>query len=254
MLMKNAVLPEVTFRVYPQKSAPEWLVRKKNLFERRWNERRDGECLLRKIVKVCGLSYPGPIVNDGIRVNVIRHSVKKHGDSLGDTSPVEPNRISLYVRKADTYANAKSTLCHELLHSLMWSKYYCDNRRKPVSFFADVFADELITTLFEEAIAKGKLKKTHFKWALDYAVSETYARLRNLKRTNDYDELLKTIQRFYKECKKSILCGSDILKERERALHEILSPIPLTLEKWRTRATHSQRGRQLLKLIVKNNA
>jgi len=30
---------------------------------------------------------------------------------------------------------------------------------------------------------------------------------------------------------KSIRRGSDILKERERALHEILSPVPSTIEK-----------------------
>ncbi len=239
MFMKDVVLPEVIFKVYPQRSASEWLVRKKNLFERRWNERGAGKCLLRKIAKVSGLSFPSPIVNGGIRVTVSKHSFSKHGDSLGDTSPTEPSRISLYVRKRDTYAKVKSTLCHEMLHSLMWSKYYYDNRRKPVSFFADVFADELITTLFEEAIVKGKLTKAHFRWALDYAVSETYARLKNLKRTNDYDELLENTQSFFRECWKSIRCGSDILKERERALHEILSPIPLTIEKWRTRATHT---------------
>lgn len=227
--MKELALPEVIFRVYGRKKAPAWIIRKKGLIERKWGRGKDGKRLLQKIAKVCNLTFPSRIVKDGIQVTIIRHSGRKHGDSLGATSPTEPNRISIYVKKRDTYKDVKSTLCHEMLHSLVWSKYYYDNRRKPVSFFADVFADELIATMFEEAIVKGRLKKADFEWALDYACSETYARLRNLKRTSDYEELLQTIKHFFGECRKSIRRGSDILKERERALHEILSPIPLTL-------------------------
>jgi hypothetical protein len=230
MTMKYAAIPEVTFRIYPRKNAQEWLIRKKKLIERKWVDNKDGRKLLQKIAKECNLVFPSRIVDDGIQVTISRYSSRKHGDSLGETSPTEPNKISLYVRKGDTYANVRSTLCHEMLHSLMWSKYYYDNRRKPVSFFADVFADELITTMFEQAIVRGKLKRADFEWALDNACSETYARLKNLKRTNDYDELLDTLRDFFRECRKSIRRGSDILKERERALDEILSPIPLTLE------------------------
>jgi hypothetical protein len=228
--MKDVAIPEVAFRVYPRKKAPEWLIRKKVLIEKKWNYGKDGKKLLQTIVKRCNLSFPSRIVNDGIQVAISRYSSRKHGDSLGATSPTEPSRISLYVKKRDTYRKLKSTLCHEMLHSLMWSKYYYDNRRRPVSFFADVFADELITTMFEEAIVKGKFGKIDFEWALDYACSETYMRLRSLKRTKDYEELLGTLKDFFRECRKSIRQGSDVLKERERALHEILSPIPLTLE------------------------
>lgn len=230
MIMKDVAIPEVAFRVYPRKDAPKWLIGKKKLIERRWIDSKDGKKLLQKIAKECNLGFPNRIISDGIQVTISRYSSRKHGDSLGATSPTEPNKISLYVKKGDTYINVRSTLCHEMLHSLMWSKYYYDNRRKPVSFFADVFADELITTMFEKAIIRGRLKRDDFEWALDNACSETYARLKNLKRTNDYEELLGTLRAFFRECRKSIRRGSDVLKERERALHEILSPIPLTLE------------------------
>jgi hypothetical protein len=231
MSMKEAALPRVSFGVSSPNKAPKWLIHKKTLFEEKWNRRNDGARLLRKVVKTCNLSFPRRIVDSGIKVTIIKHSTRAHGDSLGATSPTEPNRISMYVRKRDTYLNLKSTLCHEIIHSLMWSKYYYDNRRKPVSFFADVFADELVTTLLEEKIVKGKPKRIDFEWALDNACVETSARLKNLKRTRDYEELLDTLGDFFRQLQKSIRRGSDILKERERALREILSPGPSTIEK-----------------------
>lgn len=228
--MRKLNLPQVYFRIYSRNKAPKWLIRKKTLIAKKWYDRDDGEKLLRKIMKTCNLSFPRRIVDSGIQITISRHSIRNHGDSLGATSPSEPNRISLYVRKKDTYLNMKSTLCHEMIHSLAWSRYYYDNRRRPVSFFADVFADELITTLLEEEIIKGKPKRIDFEWALDNACTETSARLKNLKRTEDYEELLDTLSSFFEQLRKSIRRGGDLLKERERALSEILSPIPSTID------------------------
>lgn len=230
MFMTEATLPEVSFRVHSRNKAPKWLMKKKTLIMKKWSYRKDGKKLLQKIMKACNLSFPSQIVDSGIQVTLSKYSIRICGDSLGATSATEPSKISIYVKKRDTYSKLKSTLCHEIIHSLMWSRYYYDNRRKPASFFADVFADELVTTLLEEEIMKGKPERIDFEWALDNACSETSARLRNLKRTEDYEELLDALKDFFRQCRKSIKKGSDILKERERSLNEILSPIPSTLE------------------------
>lgn len=149
---------------------------------------------------------------------------------VGSISPTEPTSISIYARKKDTQRTLSSTLCHELIHSLMWSNYYLDNRRRPISFFADVFADELITTLLEEAIVKSKIRKINFTWALDYACSETYLKMKNLKRTKDYEKVLKELKTFFTDSRRLIRQGSDALKERERVLRDMMSPVPLTLD------------------------
>lgn len=181
-------------------------------------------------MRACNLSFPSGIAAKGINVVISKYSTRKHGDLVGSISPTEPTSISIYARKKDTQRTLSSTLCHELIHSLMWSNYYLDNRRRPISFFADVFADELITTLLEEAIVKSKIRKINFTWALDYACSETYLKMKNLKRTKDYEKVLKELKTFFTDSRRLIRQGSDALKERERVLRDMMSPVPLTLD------------------------
>lgn len=222
--MKHEV-PNVTFRVYPLNACPEWLVKKKDKFEANWARASFGKRFVTRITKTCNLSFPSQITRDGIEVTFSKHSRRIHGDSVGSVEPTNPSRVSLFAERKDTRKTLLSTLCHELIHSLMWSTYYFDNRRRPVSFFADAFSDELITTLLEEAIIQGSFKKIDFEGALDYAREETYCRLKNLKRSKqDYEKIIEEIKSFFKESRKAIKQGSNALKERERALLNITIP------------------------------
>ena len=197
--MQNEV-PEITFQVYPRNSCPDWLMRKKERLETKWNNNCYGKRLVAKVIKTCNLTFPNRVNKQGITVTFYRHSSKKHGESVGFLFPTEPSRISLCVKKKATCKALLSDLCHELIHCLLWSRYYFDNRRKRVSFFADAVADELIITLLEETIMKGSFRKIDFKWALDYARDQTYLTLRNLKKSKgDYDKVVKELKVFYRE-------------------------------------------------------
>ena len=112
----------------------------------------------------------------------------------------------------------------------MWTNYYFDERRKAISLLADFFADELLTTMLEELIIKGRMDSIDFEWALDYAREETYLRLKNLKRTKQYKKLLDELRVYLREYKKAIRKGKDALQERERILKDISSPLPLVLD------------------------
>lgn len=226
--MRN--LPEISFSVFNINTAPEWLIGKKSLLERRWNNNRDGEKLVRKIIKTCNLRFPKTVMDSGIDVTLKKYSHKKYGGLLGSVSPTRPRRITLFVSKKDRYKDLKATLCHELIHSLMWSTYYFDSRRTAVSLFADIFTDELLTTMLEELIIKGQFYKIDFAWVFDYARKETYYRLKNLKREKDYKKIISELKTFLRDYRKAIREGSNALKERQRALRDILSPLPLVLD------------------------
>jgi hypothetical protein len=217
-------MPKVTFKVYPRNKAPEWLLKKKDKLEKKWHQDNYGKRFIGRIMKACNLPFPNSIVSKGITIVISKHSAKKHGDLVGSTLPTEPTGVSLYARKKDTQRALLSTLCHELVHSLMWSNSCYDNRRRPVSFFADVFADELITTLIEEAMVKNRIRKINYTWALDYACSETFQKMKNLKRTKDYEKVIKELRTFYADSRRSIRQGSNALKERERVLRDVMSP------------------------------
>ena len=225
--MQNNSLPEVTFRVFNQKESLSWLVAKKDKLDVKWNSNGYGEKLTVKIMKACNLSFPNQILKGGIKVTVHKYSRKKHGSLRGSVDPREPARLSLFVNKEDTFKSLFSILVHELIHSLLWSRYYFDKRRRQISFLADAFADELLTTLLEEIVMKGNFREIDFEWALDYARDETCQKLKNLKRSrDDYEIVLKEIKLFFKGCRQAIRQGSDALKERDHALCEIASPMP----------------------------
>ena len=225
-----AAIPEISFSVFRKRSAPDWLIRKRKYFEKKWNTANDGTKLIRRIMRTCRLCFPSPILKSGITVMMYRYSRKKHGSLVGSVSPARPNRISLYIKEDDRYSNLKANLCHELLHVLMWSCIRCDYRRVAVSLFADVFADELLVTMLEELIIKGKLHEVDFEWALDYARSETITRLKNLKRERDYKTIIEELKIFLKDYRRAIRQGSNALIERQRALRDILSPLDPSLD------------------------
>lgn len=220
-------LPEVSFKVYHRDEVYGWLIKKKDYIKERWNRNRDGIKLMKKIKKTCRLDFPVKILNTGLSVVIRNYSRKKHGGLLGSVSPRSPRLITLFVKKKDKYTNLKSTLCHELIHSLMWSNTLYDQRRTAVSLFADIFADELLTTLLEQLILKGEFSKVDFEWALDYARKETSTRLRNLKREKDYKKIIDELEIYLKDYKRAIRQGSNALKERQRALRDIWSPLVL---------------------------
>lgn len=193
------------------------------MLEKKWNHKKYGNKLLNKIIKRCNLPFGKPILDNGLTITIFRYKRKSHGELLGLLDIDNPSRISIYSRKKSSLKKLISTLCHELIHSLIWSNSF-DKRRRSVSFFADIFADELIATLFEEAIMKRNIRKIDFRGALDYACKETALTLKNLKRKNDYTEVLKEVKRFLSKSKKAIRNGSDALKERDRVLTDITSP------------------------------
>lgn len=230
VIMKTNGTPEICFKVYRRGNPPDWLIAKRNYLEGKWNENQDGKKLIEKIMKTCNLSFPGEILDDGIDVVLEKYSRKKHGNILGSVFPTSPTRIHLFLKKEHSYSDFKSTLCHELIHSLMWARYYLDGRRRIASLFADIFADELITTILEEFIIKGRMSEIDFASALDYAREEAYVRLKNLKRMEGYDRLLGELKIYFKEYRRAIREGKDVLQERERMLQFISSPLPLSLD------------------------
>lgn len=230
MIMKTNGIPEICFKVYRRDNPPDWLIVKRNYLERKWNENKDGKKLIEKIMKTCNLSFPRDILDNGIDVILKKYSRRKHGKILGFVLPTKPTRIYVFVKKKYRYSDFKPTLCHELIHSLMWARYYLDGRRKIASLFADIFADELITTILEEFIIKGKMSDIDFGSALDYAREEAYVWLKNLKRMEGYDRLLDELKTYLKEYRRAIREGKDVLQERERMLQFISSPLPLSLE------------------------
>jgi len=224
-------IPDISFTVYSRGKVPDWLLKKKKYLETKWNANKDGIRLIKKIMRTCNLTFPSPVLNRGINVITKKYSLKKHGDILGFVSPTKPTKITIFVKEKDRYyPTLKSTLCHELIHSLMWTSYYFDQRRTIASLFADIFADELLTTMLEESIIKGKMSKIDFEWAFDYASQETYNRLKNLKKTKeDYKKILDELKAYLREYKRAIKRGSHALRERQRALRDICSPLPLEL-------------------------
>jgi len=225
-----ATTPKISFSVYRKRSAPDWLTRKRLRLEKKWKANNDGQKLVRKILRTCRLDFPNPVLKNGVNVVLYKYVRKRHGDLLGSVSPRRPRRISLYVEEKDRYSKLKTTLCHELLHVLMWSCTRYDYRRVAVSLFADVFANELLVTILEELIMKGEFGKVDFQSALNYARSETIARLKNLRRERDYETIIGELKIFLKDYRKAIREGSNVLKERQRALRDILSPLDPSLD------------------------
>ena len=211
------VLPSVTFLV---KSESLWLSKKRDFLEKKWQTNNDGLALMKRLTASCKLSFPKKVES----IEVTLEPYYRCGGLLGFTSMDSPSRITLYVKKRTRYLDLKLTLCHELIHSLCWCNTTYDGRRTATSFFADVFADELLTTMLEHHIVKRKLSKEDYEWALDYARSVTCEKLKNLKKSKNYEDFIDELNVFFTDYKKDIKNGkTNILLERQRMLRDIMS-------------------------------
>jgi len=215
-------IPSILFTTNRRESN-DWLLEKRNKFEKRWNKNGDGKKLIKRIMRVCNLPFPKDIIT--LTVNMKRYVHKKCKGTYGCIEDVNvPDRITLYIRKKDRYLDLRKTLCHEIVHSLFWSNTKHDERRTVTSFFADIFADELLTTLLEAYVIKGKLTYGDYEWALDYAKKDTCTKLENLKRKSDYRHILNELKEYFITFNKNIKNGSNALVERQRVLEDISAP------------------------------
>lgn len=206
-----------------------WLIRKRDYFSRML--KRDGPKLLKRIEKVCGISFPRRVVEEGIEVYLYKRR-KEDGDYLGNMIETDPRRINLYLSRNSTWRSVKSVIVHELIHCLMWQAYYYDFRRREVTLFEDYFADEFLTSLIEQVVLGRKLSRIECGEALDYAISETRQRINGLrKRKKQYRRMINSLKDFLKGYQRRVRSkSSDILKERRRLLMELPSPLPTSLE------------------------
>ena len=218
-------LPKLEFGIHDPKHRHLWLARKRDYVARKWE--RGGWHLLERIVKVCGLRFPGAVRSSGIEVVLGARSERRQGGSCGWMFPDSPAQIYLFIRRRDSYKSMESALCHELIHSLMWSCKFHDQRRRTTTLFEDFFADELLTTLLEELTIKGSSGKVDVEWALDYARGEAYRRLRDLKRYRaSYSRLKTSLMDELALYRRHVRTGrSDALKERRRIVGTLPSPI-----------------------------
>jgi hypothetical protein len=139
-----------------------------------------------------------------------------------------PDTVNLYLRKKDTWSSVNDVLIHELVHSLLWARYYYGPRRKETSFFEDFFSDELLTSLLEQMILD---RKVNAREALDYALSYVAERLKYLRKREDYGVLLESWREYAETYRKRIRAGeSNALLERRRILESLKSPLPARLD------------------------
>jgi hypothetical protein len=197
-----------------------WLQKKRILIEKKWNQKSEGSVLMRRITATCNLSFPKSVAS----IEVALQPFYRSGGFLGFTNIEDPTKIILYLRPRQTYSALKSTLCHELIHCLCWSNTRFDRRRTATSYFADMFADETLTYILEAYVVKGKMTKRDYQRALDKARSEACTTLRNLKKSSDYGHFVDELQRFFGNYKREVRKGSNILRQRQRMLKDILSP------------------------------
>lgn len=136
----------------------------------------------------------------------------------------EPLKLNIYLKKRSTWKTVKSTLIHELIHCLMWQTYYFDFRRRNPTLFEDFLADELITCIVEQLTLGRNPNRKICREAFDYALGETDLRLKRIQHSK---RLTKSLVEFVKGYSSRIRRrGSDILKERQRLLKELPSPLP----------------------------
>ncbi|MFQ6116119.1 MAG: hypothetical protein ACE5NG_18820, partial [bacterium] len=141
--------PEVIFRVGRRRVSSatlKWLKQKKRSFEKMW--KRYGSGILRRVERACGISFPKVVREEGIEIRLQRWR-PEDGEYVGDMIETEPRKLTLYLRKNDSWKSVKDVIVHELIHCLMWQIYYYDLRRREVTLFEDYFADELLASLVE---------------------------------------------------------------------------------------------------------
>ena len=139
----------------------------------------------------------------------------------------KPLGCNLYLKKQDSWGTIKRTLVHELIHCIMWQKFYFDLRSGKPTFFADIFADELMTSTVECMVVGLKPGQKICRDALDYAINDAANRLR---RTDNRNKLVKALIPFFDEYRNKLKHKkSNILLERENILNRLPSLLPKTI-------------------------
>ncbi len=218
-------LPKIQFKIEKRHMLPttrKWLNRNKDYLTKTWIKK--GPTILRSIQKQCGFNFPAKTVAEGMTI----YLSKRHDRELGNMEETKPLKFSLYLNKSDTWKDIKPTLVHELIHCLMWQKFYFDLRTGKPTFFADVFADELMTSVVECLVLGRKPGYLTCNDAIDYALDEAVARLST---TDRREKLVKALMVFFKEYSlKMKRKESNILKERELVLGRLPSLLPESID------------------------
>jgi hypothetical protein len=216
--------PTVTieFRVGRQHVAPatrKWLVKKTVHLSRTWAT--EGREIITAMERYCGFGFPAKTISEGMIVHLFKY---KQSGVQGEMDEAKPLECNLYIRKSDTWRNIKTPLVHELIHCLMWQKYYFDLRTRKPTFFADVFADELMTCVVECLVLDRKPSHDTCEGAISYALDEAVARLSEPEQCR---HLVQALMKFFREYRLRIKNKeSNILKERENILIKLPSLVP----------------------------
>lgn len=200
-----------------------WLVEKTAYLQKVWREK--GPWIMRNIEKQCGFGFPAKTLHRGLVVYVHK---RKKDENPGGMEETKPFQFNLYVTKSETWRDVKGTMVHELLHCLMWQKFYFDSRMGKPTFFADIFADELVTSVVEFMVLGRKPGKKTCSEALDYAMKEAEERL---SRTGRREKLVTSLVDFFAEYPLRIRRrGSNVLKEREKVMNRLPSLLPEVID------------------------
>jgi len=220
------ILPVITFKISRKHIPPatrDWLMKKRDYLSKTWVKK--GPSMLRRIQRQCGLNFPARTISEGMTVYLHK---RQNSDSLGGMEETKPLECEIYIRKSDTWRDIKPTLVHELIHCLMWQKSYFDLRTGKATFFADVFADELVTSVVECLVLGRKPGYGTCNQAVDYALEETLARL---SVTDRREKLVKALVVFFEDYRLRIKRKeSNILKEREKVLGRLPSLLPEAID------------------------
>lgn len=216
------ILPVITFKVSRRRIPPatrDWLTKKRDYLSKIWVEK--GPRTLRIIQRQCGFSFPARTISEGMTVYLHK---RQNGDGLGAMEEIKPLECEVYIQKSDTWKDIKPALVHELIHCLMWQKSYFDLRTGKATFFADVFADELMTSMVECLVLGRKPGYRTCNDAIEYALEETVTRL---SLTDRREKLVKALMVFFEDYRLKIKRKeSNILRERERVLGRLPSLLP----------------------------
>ena len=217
--------PLIGFKVsrrHEPETTKQWLAKKRDYLSKIWTKK--GPAILRSIQRQCGLSFPAK-AKEGMIVYLHK---RRKDDCLGDMEETKPLECNIYLRKSDTWGDIKPTLIHELIHCLMWQKFYFDLRMGTPTLFADVFADELMVSVVSSLVMGRKPGRGTCSDAIDYALEEAVDRL---SQTDSRDILVGALMEFFKEYQtKMKRKESNILKEREKVLSKLPSLLPETID------------------------
>lgn len=222
----SMVLPKIVFKIGRQKLHPatrKWLNKERDSISERWLIA--GPQILRRVEKYCGFPFPSKTVTEGMTAYVYKR--KKDDPNVGDMEETKPLEFNIYIGRSDSWKDTKRTIIHELIHCLSWQKFYFDYRTSRPSLFADLFADELVTSIVECMVIGYKPGPKSCRDALDYAMDDLSDRLKNEDRRR---RLATVLMQFSEEYQRKIKRKeSHILKEREEILNRLPSLLPETI-------------------------